>query len=380
MRPLCFMIAGLLLSLAACGKASQSSAPPPATTMVYSATASVGDFIDIDIDHSTNSFTWNNRSNGTSGTATFTIDPDDQRLIITDSEGNFTEGYEIPGYALVMRATKTGPMANVTCLVTALIRQTTTVASISGKDYNYMQFRTGGGGMEVGHISISEDGITAGGYYPTGVRDDNAFPSAADTEPMPFGEPDEATGALIVHDEAENSNAYIFSTSDGLFAIDLPNGAIVAMEEASEIIFDTAKAGTYRGLAFSKNNATYAGASEDPVEGVVSRMSISITDSGDATIYDADGNVFQAVTLTPIAEDDVLVDGLLTIAQGVNNDCPGLFVARVDVIASDDSTVTREIFISFTSDAILFCSYTPDAGGSYSYFYGVALNQISSVD
>lgn len=61
--------------------------------------------------------------------------------------------YEVPNYALLLQAAKTGPSHNAPALLTAVQKGSISVATWAGQGYKYMQFRTSSGGIEVGSHS-----------------------------------------------------------------------------------------------------------------------------------------------------------------------------------------------------------------------------------
>ena len=108
-------------------KASGDATASVATSHSYKGTASVGDFITFDLDTSALTFSYHNVTNGLSGSGTYVVNTDGS-YAITESSACFTVAYEIPGYALVLRGTKTGPTQNITSLVTSFKSQTNTIA------------------------------------------------------------------------------------------------------------------------------------------------------------------------------------------------------------------------------------------------------------
>jgi hypothetical protein len=355
----------------------------------YAGSASVGDFVQIEVDYDRMYISYRNLTNGTSGASTFTINPLDESLVIDDPSCGLEFGYEIPGYALVLKATNTGPAANETCIVTSINKETTTVADIAGHSYNYMQFRTNSGGMEIGCVQIDNSGaIDAQGYWPYGstTGTPEPFPSAGSGEGIPAGENDAETGAVKVH-EAGEGDFYIFRTTGGFFAVDTPNGAIIGLQQASGTAFKPSDAGIYKAVIYMKQGATTgSGNVETPTQGSVERVTITVGTDGAISVSDEDGNELANIDLEALADDASIVpnSGGETMASGIGNSCPGLFKATDAVTAPDGSPQEQQIFVTFIDDALLFCSFTPQPTigdpSEYDYFYGVALKQAAGND
>ena len=92
-----------------------------------------------------------------SGTASYTVN-DDHTYKINDPAGNLVSAYEAPGYALLIEAAKAGPDHNQAALITAVSRTSISVSSWANRSYNYMQFRTSSGGIEIGSASVGQPG------------------------------------------------------------------------------------------------------------------------------------------------------------------------------------------------------------------------------
>ncbi len=130
----------LLLS---CSSNSPSSVASPASR-VYHGTASVGDFLTITVNSSAQTIAYNDLSNNTSGTVPYTVNSDGT-YTLNDPTGNLLAAYEVPNYALLIQAAKTGPNANTPALVTAVESGQISMSTFEGQAYNYMQFRTAWG-------------------------------------------------------------------------------------------------------------------------------------------------------------------------------------------------------------------------------------------
>ncbi len=95
-----------LLVLSGCG--STASIPNPVTSArSYNGTASVGDFLTITLDPVAHTLTYTDISNGDSGIVPYTVNADGT-YALNDSTGNLVAAYEVPNYALLIQAAKTG--------------------------------------------------------------------------------------------------------------------------------------------------------------------------------------------------------------------------------------------------------------------------------
>ena len=368
---------GVSITLIGCPDLIKASGDAVASVAVtshsYKGTASVGDFITFDLDTSALTFSYHNVTNGLSGSGTYVVNTDGS-YFISESSGCFTDAYEIPGYALVLKGTRTGPTQDITSLVTSFKSQTNTIASVANKSYNYMQFRINSGGLEVGNVTLGAAAqITTSHYWPYGNFSDPMNPSNAYQVDSTFpGSPteDAATGALYlaIDDNGTMTDNYIFSTTDGLLAVDTGNGSLVCLEDAASSTLSTSNAGTYRGLSYGKTGAnTGMGNIETPTVGMVGKTTVSVAADGTLLITDAFNATIASGTITPIAGS--------ALQTNIGHACPGLFHASISI-----SGVTQEVFVTFTGDAMLFSSFRPTSLGSstYDYFYGVALKQVAA--
>src|SRR4029077_9840718 len=98
-------------------KVTQPSTSSSART--YNGTASVGDFMTISIEPTAHTLTYTNHSNGDAGTVSYTVSGDGS-YTISDPSGNLLTAYEVPNFALLLQAAKTGPGHDQKSLVTAV--------------------------------------------------------------------------------------------------------------------------------------------------------------------------------------------------------------------------------------------------------------------
>jgi len=169
-------IASLLL-ISAAGCKSNSSTTNTITNTPVSATRSYnGDFLTIDLDSTAHTLTYSNHSNGDAGTVPYTVNTDGT-YTLNDPAGNLIAAYEIPNYALLIQAAKTGPDHNTKALITAVQSSPITISTLESHNYNYMQFRTNSGGFEAGSVKIDAQGnIAISSYSPFGAQNQGDSP------------------------------------------------------------------------------------------------------------------------------------------------------------------------------------------------------------
>src|SRR5579862_2356409 len=150
-----FILAGFCLLVVGCqpgvgsslGSGSQSGLVPAVRS--YNGTASVGDFLTISIDSTAQTITYNDLSNGEAGTVSYSVNADGT-YAISDLQGNVLSAYEVPGFVLLVEAAKAGPNQNAPALITAIESSPASIQNFAGENFNYMQFRTTAGGIEIG--------------------------------------------------------------------------------------------------------------------------------------------------------------------------------------------------------------------------------------
>lgn len=360
------LVAGCsFMVMAGCGSESGAPVTPPggAAVIEYQGTASVGDFITVTIDHDARTISYQNISNGTSGVAPYTVAPDGS-YSISDPSGNLVSAWEVPGYALVFEANHTGPSGDTPSLVLAILKAPIAKSDLAGASYNYMQFRTSSGGMEIGGVGMDESSsIATNGYWPYG--------GANGMDSFHHGYFD---GSLVQEDPTGNylygpddgGNTYIFGTQGGFLAVDTPNGSIICLPQQPSKDFDPAWAGTYNAMLYQKTNAQTGVGNEETGDVSILRGTLEVGLAGQLTVTSSTGEAVVETELTPVADHPELVG-----PGKLENDCHGLFTFTVDQANSHE-----EIFVVFLDGALLVASYGYDlnAGdGSYHYFYGVGL-------
>jgi hypothetical protein len=366
----------LALVLVACsggaGSTAPVAAPPPtATTNAYSGTASVGDFLQIVLDATAHTIQYKNLSNGDSGTVPYAVNADGT-YTINDPNGNLQTAYEVPGYALIIKASKTGADHATPSLITAIQSQPITQGSISNRSYNYMQFRTNSGGVEVGSLKINGTGdVAIESYWPYGDQNGSgAFHTGSPVAGAAILT--DPTGSFLKVPDGAGKFDYIFGTAGGFFAVDSPNGGIVSLNKAATKDFQASYAGTYKSISYRKVGArTGVGNVESSsVPGWVWNATIDI--SADGTVNISDGSApFITAKLIPMA-DAAYLQGAGKLADP----CNGLFTLRYTNVVNG-VTFQRDVFVTFLDHSLLFSSFKTklpmNGGNDYEYCYGVGL-------
>src|SRR5579863_1337834 len=143
-----------LFLLLSCSSTPRTTMVTPAAR-VYHGTASVGDFMTITVNSTAQTIAYTDVSNGSTGIVPYTVNSDGT-YTLTDPTGNLVGAYEVPNYALLIQAAKTGPNANTPALITAVESGPISLAMFESQgSYNTIQFRTAAGGLEAGSLSIN---------------------------------------------------------------------------------------------------------------------------------------------------------------------------------------------------------------------------------
>jgi hypothetical protein len=350
----------------------------PRTTMatpasrVYHGTASVGDFLTITVDSNAQTIAYTNVSNSTSGTVPYTVNSDGT-YTLNDPTGNLVGAYEVPNYALLIQAAKTGPNANTPALITAVESGPISIATFEAQgSYNTMQFRTAAGGLEAGTISMSAQG--AGdissfwpyGAYNSGNQGGSAFNTG--TVDLSQAQLDPSGTFLKVSDPSGSGYSYAFGTANGIFAVDTGNGAVLGLKKAASKGFDPTVAGTYKAIYYQKTGASTGMGNVETGTASLGNATLVITSGAQITVTDAQGNQMVQATLTPVAGASYLYGS----PGQLSDPCYGLFTFRVTTASSQ-----QDVFVAFMDKAMLFSSFTANLPwaqtGTYNYLYGVGL-------
>jgi hypothetical protein len=361
-----------LLLLSGCASAPNPIvAPPAAAARVYHGTASVGDFMTITVDPSAKTISYNDLSNSSSGTVPYTVNSDGT-YALNDSSGNLIGAYEVPNYALLIQAAKTGPNLDTPALITSVESGQISLATFESQAYNTMQFRTAAGGLEVGTISVNAQGTgSISSFWPYGSYSQGGQGSG----PINTGSIDmsqaqlDSSGTFLKVPEPNNEAgyAYVFGTADGIFAVDTGNGAILGLKKAANKDFDRTVAGTYKAIYCQKTGASTGQGNVETGTASLDNATLVVTSDGQVTMTDTQGTEIAQATLTPVADASYLYGS----SGELTDPCYGVFTFRVTT-----ANAQQDVFVSFMGQAMLFSSFTANLPwntvGTYSYFYGVA--------
>lgn len=361
--------ARLALSLFACllvGCSSTKVTAPQNSVRSYNGTASVGDFLTISIDPAALTITYKNYTNGETGTVPYTVNADGT-YTISDPNGNLLSAYEVPGTMLMVEAANAGPNQNAVALITAIETAPASVATFAGQNFNYLQFRTSGGGIELGNVTVDVSGnIQHDGYWPFGAIDQqNAFGGGSFPASSVVEDP---SGDFFVINESSGAD-YVFGTAAGLFAVDTGNGTILGLPKASSKNFAAANAGTYTAIYYEKPNAQMLQGNAEsgtPLEG---KATVVVGADGSVSITDSQNNTLASGTLAAVADTAYLYDGS---QNKLLDPLYGVFTFRSTTVNSQ-----QDVFVTFQGNAVLFSSLETalplTQNPPFTYFYGVGL-------
>src|SRR5450755_2000238 len=243
-----FRVLGLLLPVVfalGCGNTTSKPAVVSKIARPYSGTASVGDFLTITFDAAALTFSYTNLSNGDTGSNIPYVVNTDGSYSLLDSQGNLVAAYEVPGFGLLVQATKAGPNHNTLALIIAVAKGSgISTTSWANQSFNYMQFRTSSGGLEVGSVIMDAQGnVNNDSYWPYGASSGRpAFHSKTFSASTFTPDP---SGAFMTSPDGNGGFDYVFGTPNGVFVVDSSNGAIIGLKKAASKNFDPSVAGTY---------------------------------------------------------------------------------------------------------------------------------------
>ncbi len=349
-----------------CGSQTSITTTGTSVPRSYNGTASVGDFLSITLDPSAQTILYTNLSNHDSGTVPYTVNADGT-YTLHDPQGNLVAAYEVPNYALIIQAAKSGPHHNAPALVTAVEKGSLSVATWAGKQYNYMQMRTSSGGLEVGSAILDAHGdVSISSYWPYGALNQNgsAFNQGGFDVSLFQSDP---SGSFLKLSDNDGSFDYVFGTPNGIFAVDTPNGAILGLKKAASKDFDPLSAGSYKAIYYQKVGAATGVGNLETGTPSLGQASIVIGAGGSITVRDTQGVLMVQATLTPVADTLYLYGG-----GSLADPCYGVFTFRVITNNSQ-----QDVFVTFMDKAVLFASFTANlpwgSGNTYDYLYGVGL-------
>lgn len=365
------ILAVAVLAALACGCSgtSVSSQPlvPQNAKRAYSGTASVGDFLSINLDATAMTLTYKNYSNGDSGTIPYTVNADGT-YAFNDPTGNLKTGYEVPNYGMLIEADKTGPTRDTPALITAVEQGQVSLATWAGHGYNYLQFRTSNGGMEAGVIAIdAQDNVTHSGYSPY-MAMNSGNPASAFSGGVFQGSQfqEDPSGTFMTLAENNGTTDYIFGAANGVFVVDTGNGAILSFQQSATKAFDPAFAGSYKSVYYEKIGAVVTGQNQESGTPDLGHAMVTVSSLGQVAVTDAQGKVMLQARLTAVADAPYLYGS----PGELQSPCYGLFTFRVY-----HGNQPQDVFATFVNGAMLFSSFNPVSrtGTGYDYFYGVGL-------
>jgi hypothetical protein len=371
LRLICALL--LLAGFSGCGNQtalkSNPAPAPAAVTHTYNGTASVGDFLTITLNTTALTITYNNLSNGDSGTFPYTVNANGS-YTLNDPSGNLLSAYEIPGYALLIQAAKAGPNHDTPAVITAVETGSISLSTFSGNSYNYLQFRTASGGLEVGSVAIGGTTGTNSSYWPYGHFSQGSS-SAFNSGSLDFSQMKEASDGTYIYGPdggGGTGDDYIFGTASGFFIVDTPNGSIIGLPKAASSAFDPTVAGTYSGIFYTKANAQTGAGNVETGTASTSQATIVVTAAANITVTDSSGNTVINATLTPVADSTFLYGS----AGQLTDPCNGLFAFRAVT-----GTYEHDVFVTFVGNSVVFSKFSANLPWSqssgYSYWYGVGL-------
>jgi hypothetical protein len=348
---------------------TQTVAPPAGGGTVartYQGTASVGDFMTVSIDPDALTITYTNHSNGDAATVPYSVN-NDGRYTLADPEGNLIVAYEVPNYALLIEAAKTGPNHDTPALITAVNSADISLSTFTDQAYNYMQFRTRAGGVQIGSINVDGQGVSSTTtFWPSGMYFQGGTAFGNGTMDLAVAELDSSHDFLKAADQGDPSlYNYIFGTANGIFAVDTPNGAMLGLKKATSKDFDPSFAGTYQSISYQKDGASMGTNNSELGTPSLGSATITVSSAGLFTVTDEQGNTATSGVLTPVADASYLYG-----TDKLQDPCYGLFTYRIT-----GTTTQQDVFVTFMGRAMLFSSFTGSMvqSGFYDYVYGVGL-------
>ena len=350
--------------LAGCNSTSKLGTPQSAVRN-YNGTASVGDFLTISLDSTAQTITYKNFTNGETGTALYTVNADGT-YTIADPQGNLLSAYEVPGFVMMIEAANAGPDRDTAALITAVESAPSSINTFAGRDFNYLQFRTAAGGMEMGTITIDAQGNTQhDGYWPFGVFSQDLFNGGSFSASAITEDP---SGDFFTLSESSGDD-YVFGTQSGFFVVDTGSGTILGLPKAASKNFDPTHAGNYTAIFYEKADAQTGQGNIETGTPSQGKATVTVGASGLMTITDSQNHTLASGTLAPVADKAYIYDGT---PNTMSDPCYGMFTFRMST-----GGVQQDVFVSFQGNAVIFSSFQtalPIGGyAPYTYYYGVGL-------
>jgi hypothetical protein len=354
---------------AGCSSSSTTASAPVSAKRSYNGTASVGDFLTIQIDSIAHTIAYTNHSNGVAGTVPYTVNANGS-YTIADPSGNLVAAYEVPGYVMLVESNKSGSNMTTPALITAIETKPVTISSFAGQKFNYLQFRTSGGGLEVGYVSIDEQGsITHDGYSPVSVLDQQGQSAFNGGTFAASSVVEDSSGTFFSVNQSDGSSDHVFGTQNGFFTVDTGNGTILGLPQAASKAFDPTFAGSYKAILYQKTNAQTGQNNIESGTVTQDQGSITIGSTGAFTLTDSKNSALITGTLAAVADTSYLYD---STENTLTDPCNGLFTIRTST-----TTSLQDVFVTFQGTSVIFGSFQTARptvpGATYNYFYGVGL-------
>ncbi len=366
-------VIALLLTTTSCENSYTFKYPAatPDTIHNYNGTASIGDFYTIKEDDTADVIVYTDVTTGLTGTVPFTT-TDDIHYTFNDPTGNFIKGVAVPGYAMMIESTKSGPHSATTALVTAVESGPINLSSLSAS-YNMMQFRTTNGGLAIASATVSPTTLAITGYSPYGATGGSAY--AYENVSFPLTGSVEGANGTYVTVPANSSTVFGTTGTGASVLVDVDFGSVIGLQKAQSAAFQSSNAGSYTGVAYGKTGATYSGLTQlETGTGTFTDVALSITSGGVATLTNADTNaVISTGTLIPVSSASYFYNGT---SNEVTDPCYGLFTYRTTVagVSQTDVYVAFDLGGSGSAAFSMFTAALPLNNASpYNYLYGVAV-------
>lgn len=324
----------------------------------YKATASAGDFIQIDLDPAHLSYEYQNISTGLLETGTFQYgEKGDLRFVMDDgSASTLLSGFEAPDIGLVLIASDTGINADKTSLVFGLPIAQISVSEMntlmSSKSYNLLNYRASSGGFNFGGAIVADQSatITSSDYEPhmNNVYGPDVMNFLTNTVASEDGSHLIFTTFEDVGGGLEPFENYIFKTgTDEIIAVDNTFGSMLLIENTPTKDFQPEYAGLYNVVIYSASDSRTTG--RGPA--TATRGAIAISDDGNFSVFEYDENglgsaIVDNQPLTPVSDKNGIFLRLApdNLYPGQNN---GAFHWQ-------DPDSEMELFVIFSDNNIFF--------------------------
>ncbi len=349
------------------------------TPHTYLGSASAGDFLIFTVTPTSpvvGTISYTDLTNNESGQSIPYITQNDGSLLISDPAENLVNAYEVPGYALVVHILKAGPENAAQALVTASASGQTSLAGLTG-NYNYMHFRTGSGGVEVGSARVAASGITLTGYSPYMPYTGQSTGFTGSTKPTtPIASSSDGSYLTLTIENGISgpvTNTIVGTASTSLI-VDTPTGSIIGLPQTASSTFDPGYAGTYSGIYYQKTDVQGTAIGAEIGTSIVDPVNVTVSSLGAVTLTDVyTGSTLATGTLTPVATASYLFNNR---PNELLQPCNGMFTFRLT-----SGGAQQDVFAAFVTSGgkstIVFSSFWAPAGktgfANYNYFYGVGL-------